>query len=231
MGPLEGVFNEAWGLYKAHWRHFFVLAIVVYAALLALNVLLVLTLGRFGAFVSAFVYLAGAFWLQGAIVKAVEDVRDGRADLSVRQTLESVRPRFNRIAVAGLLAAFGITIGLILLVVPGLVLLTWWILLIPAIVLEDRGVTEAFGRSRELVSGNGWSVFGTIILTVALFIGIGIVLGLLLFPLEDWLGDLIGDVISNTIFAPFAVLTWTLMYYRLRALKEPAPAVAAAAGS
>jgi len=83
MGPLEGVFNEAWGLYKAHWRHFFVLAIVVYAALLALNVLLVLTLGRFGAFVSAFVYLAGAFWLQGAIVKAVEDVRDGRADLSV----------------------------------------------------------------------------------------------------------------------------------------------------
>lgn len=224
MGPLEGVFNEAWGLYKAHWRHFFVLAVAVYALLLALNVLLVATLDTFGAFVSAFIYLAGAFWLQGAIVKAVEDVRDGRADLSVRQTLETVRPHFNRIAVAGFLAAVGITIGFVLLIVPGLLLLTWWILLIPAIVLEDRGITEAFGRSRELVNGNGWSVFGTIILTVALFIGLGIVLGLLLFPLENWLGDLIGDVVSNTIFAPFAVLTWTLVYYRLRALREPAPA-------
>jgi hypothetical protein len=224
MGPLEGVFGEAWAIYKAHWRHFFQLAIIIYAALFALSILLVATLGWFGALLSAFVYLAGAFWLQGAIVKAVEDVRDGRADLSVRQTLESVRPRFNRIAVGGLAAAVGITIGFIFLIVPGLVLLTWWILLIPAIVLEDRGIMEAFGRSRELVSGNGWSVFGTIVLTVLLFIGVGIVLGLILWPLEDWLGELIGDVISNTVFAPFAVLTWTLVYYRLRALKEPAPA-------
>ena len=28
------------------------------------------------------------------------------------------------------------------------------------IVLENRGAIEAFGRSRELVRGHGWNVFG-----------------------------------------------------------------------
>ena len=44
----------------------------------------------------------------------------------------------------------------------GLVLLTWWILIIPVIVLEGTRAGEAFSRSRELVRGHGWSVFGVI---------------------------------------------------------------------
>ena len=55
-----------------------------------------------------------------------------------------------------------------LLIVPGLFLLTIWIAVIPAIVLEGRGIGESFGRSRDLVRGNGWNVFGVIILTILL---------------------------------------------------------------
>ena len=58
-----------------------------------------------------------------------------------------------------------------LLIVPGLFLLTIWIAVIPAVVLENRGIGESFGRSRELVRGNGWNVFGVIILTFLLLIG------------------------------------------------------------
>ena len=53
-----------------------------------------------------------------------------------------------------------------LLIVPGLVLMTWWVLIIPVVVLERTSAGAAFGRSRELVRGYGWNVFGVIVLTL-----------------------------------------------------------------
>jgi hypothetical protein len=74
-------------------------------------------------------------------------------------------------------------------------------------------------RRRELVRGYGWNVFGVIVLTILLLIGFSIVLGLILVPVADWLRDFISNVVSGTLTAPFIALTWTLLYYRLRATK------------
>ena len=38
-----------------------------------------------------------------------------------------------------------------------------WAVIAPVIVVERRGVFDAFGRSRQLVRGNGWPVFGTVL--------------------------------------------------------------------
>ena len=92
MNPLSGVFGEAWELYKAHWRHFFSIAIIVFVVLAALGILLTFLLGWFGVIISALITIAGTFWLQGALIQAVSDVRDGRADLSVSQTFERRLP-------------------------------------------------------------------------------------------------------------------------------------------
>src|SRR5205085_80324 len=83
-----------------------------------------------------------------------------RADRSVGETYSAVRPQLAAATVAGILAAIGIGIGLILLIVPGLYLLTIWSMLIPVIVIERRSAGEAFTRSREVVRGNGRSVCG-----------------------------------------------------------------------
>ena len=91
------------------------------------------------------------------------------------------------------------------------------------IVLEGRGVMESFGRSRELVSGYGWTVCGVVVLTFLLLIAVSIVVSIILSPLDDAVQRYVSDVISNTVFAPFVAATWTLMYFRLRELKEPAP--------
>ena len=48
------------------------------------------------------------------------------------------------VAVAAILAGLGIVLGLILLIVPGLVLLTWWAVIIPVVVLENSSAGEAF---------------------------------------------------------------------------------------
>ncbi len=218
------ILGEAWALYRAHWRHLLPIAFVVYLLLSLLVLLLAALLGWLGVVAGVFVSLAGVFWLQGTLAVAVADIRDGRADLSIRDTLERVQPRLNTLAVAGLLAAVGITLGLLLLIVPGLVLATLWALIVPAIVLEGRSVLEAFGRSRELVRGNGWNVFGLIVLTFLVLIGagiaIGLVLALLLSPLPESLEQYVSDVVTNTLFAPFAALAFTLAYFRLRTGRE-----------
>lgn len=224
MNPLSGIFTESWELYKAHWKHFALIALLIYALIAALGILLSLLLGWFGVVIAALVGIAGTFWLQGTLIEAVRDVRDGRADLSVSETLNRVFPVLNRIVVAGILLGIAIGVGLVLLIVPGLVILTLWIFVIPAIVIENRGIGESFGRSRELVRGNGWNVFGVIVLTFILLLGVSIAIGLILSPLDDWLASLIQQIVGNTLVAPFAIIVWTLAYYRLRALEEqPAP--------
>jgi hypothetical protein len=220
VSPLSGVFGEAWELYKLHWRHFMAIALLVFIVLAVAGGLLAWILGWLGVVIGLFVSIVGTFWLQGALIQAVSDVRDGRADLSVSETFGKVRPKLGTIIVAGILLALAIAIGFLLLIVPGLYLLTIWIAVIPAIVLEDRGIGEAIGRSRELVRGNGWNVFGVIVLTFLILLGLGIVIGLALLPLEDWLGSLVQQLVWNTIVTPFVVAVWTLVYYRLKGREE-----------
>jgi hypothetical protein len=222
------VIREAWELYKAHWQHLLPFALVVYLILGGVQLVLVLLLGWFGALLGSLIGIIGLFWLQGALVEAVADIRDGRADLTMGQTFARVQAHLGSLIGAGILAGLAIAVGLLLLIVPGLYLMTIWSVLIPVIVLERRSVMEAFGRSRELVSGNGWNVFYVILITFLILIGAGIVLALALIWLEGAFGQFLRNVISNTLTIPFVALAWTIMYFRLLELKEPAAAAAPA---
>jgi hypothetical protein len=221
--PTEGVLKEAWGLYKAHWQHLLGIAVVVFAAMAAVRALAALVfepaLGWLVAFV---VTLLGYFLVQGALVRAVADIRDGRADLSIGDTIRAAWARIGPLATASSLAALLIFLGLLLFVVPGLVLMTWWVVIVPAVILENAGARAALGRSRELVRGWGWSVFGVIVLTVLVLIGVSIALDIVLSPLADWLQGLLSQILVGALTAPFAALAWTVLYYRLRDARSAA---------
>jgi hypothetical protein len=129
-------------------------------------------------------------------------------------------PRINVLSAAGLLASLAIGIGLALFIVPGLILLTIWSLLVPAIMLEGTGVFRAFGRSQELVRGNAWNVFAVVALSIVLLLLAGIVVGLILQPIDpEWLESIVVNIAVNSLFAPFVAVAWTLMYFRLRELE------------
>jgi hypothetical protein len=221
------VIGEAWDHYKAHWQHLLPFALVVYLILGLVSLVLTLALGWLGAILGAFIGIIGVFWLQGALVEAVADIRDGRADLTMGQTFSRAQQHLGTLAIAGILAGLAVAVGFVLLIAPGLYLLTIWSVLIPAIVLERRGVMEAFGRSRELVSGYGWSAFGVVVLCFLILIGVSIVVEIATIWLGGAFGDYVRSVISNTIGIPFLALALTNMYFRLRAVKEapvaPAP--------
>ena len=216
MNPLSGVLSEAWTLYRRHAVHLLTLAFAVYVVASLIEALLTALLGVFGAFLAAIVSLIAAFLLQAALVKAVDDVRDGRADLSLADTLNAAKPHIGRVAGASILAGIAIGIGLVLLIAPGLYLLTIWCLIVPVIVLEGAGIGAAFGRSHELVRGNGWNMLGVIVLVFLLLLGVGIVLGIILAALPDGVQQFLSGIISGTLTAPYISLVLTLSYFRLR---------------
>lgn len=222
------VLGEAWGLYTKFFVRFFALSAIVFLITNLASAVLVEMVGTEStgaallvSIVAAAVIVVGTYWLQGALVFAVQDVRDGRFDASTDEILSKVRPFLGTLVVAGLLGGFGIAVGLVLLVVPGLILLTWWALISPVIVLEGAGVGEAFGRSRALARGHAWTVFGVMVITTLLSgIGAGVLSAVLSFLpafLERWLGG----AITGAVIAPWTAIAVTLMYFQLTAAEEP----------
>ena len=216
MNPLAGVLTEAWQMYKRHAAHLLPIAFVIYLAVAAIEAVLIGVLGTFGGFLALIVSLIGVFVLQATLVKAVEDIRDGRVDLSMAETVQAARPTVGTVAGASLLAGIAIAIGFVLLIVPGLVLLTFLALIVPVVVLERQGITDAFRRSAELVRGHGWQVFGVLVLTFLVYIVVGLIISFVLLVLSPWVRDFISNIVSGTLLAPFTALALTLTYYRLR---------------
>jgi len=223
------VLSEAWSLYRRFLWQFFLTAMIVFAVLDLLSALAAaasgdgVAAGLFWGLIAAVISVVGYFWVQGALVELVQDVRDGRADRTIAETYTVVRPRLPALIVAGVLAAIGIGIGLLLLIVPGLFLLTIWSMLVPVIVLEGRSAGESFTRSREVVRGNGWNVFGLIFITFLLVLIASAVIRLVFSPLPEFLDSWLGSLVAHSLTIPFVAAALTTAYFRLTA---PAPAVA-----
>lgn len=219
MSPLSGVLGEAWGYYRRFAAHFLLIAFVIYVGAAIVAALLGLA-GGIGLFLGWIINVIAAFLVQAALVKAVQDVRDGRADLNLGETVSAVVPYVLPVAAASILAGIGISIGFILIIVPGLVLLTFWSLIVPSIVIGGEGVLGSFRKSWRTVRGYAWHVFGTYVLVFLILIVFNIVLGLILAALPVVARNFISNVISGTLVAPFLALVVTLVYYRLTAVHE-----------
>jgi len=232
-----GILGKTWELYTRFFVRFFVVAVIVYLIVNLLNAILATVVGH-GAGIAALlglvtviVTVVGTFWLQGALVYAVDDVRDGRIDSTIGDLFERVRPYLGTLIGAGLLAGLGIAVGFVFLIVPGLVLLTWWCLITPVIVLEGKHVGESFSRSRELVRGHGWTVFGVLVVAGLLVAIASEIIAAIFSFLGSFLQHWIGGAIASAVVGPFLAVALTLVYFTLRDLEQGEPAAAPAPAS
>jgi hypothetical protein len=184
-------------------------------------------LGWPGLAVATVANLAAMFLVQGAVVWTVQHLhhREGGSEgPRMGEVLRASRLWFVPLAVASVLAAASVIAGLALLIIPGLILLTWWVALPAVVVLERPGLWASFRRAHELVAGHSWRVFAIAVMTMAIQLALSVALGVATAPLGAGVADLVGVAVGNTVAAPLVAVAWTLTYFDLRALRgAPSP--------
>lgn len=165
--------------------------------------------------------LIGEIFYSGAVAIALSRGEDSKPP-PFRTIAKHLR--YGRLIVVDLIVAAGTAIGLLLLVVPGLIFLTWFALAGPIIELEGTPVRAALKRSRELVRGHFWAV-----LSVVLPISIGS--ELLSTVSLNWFQEVIhnhiisdwaGEAVSGIVLSPIYAVAVVLMTLHLSAQKESA---------
>lgn len=222
------VIDEVFAIYRDHFAVLigaaavvFLIEAVISAIAVAISPILIL--------VAIAVSIVATVFYTGMVVALVSDVQDGRRDFSVEQLLKSVAGAVGPLILVGILAGIAIGIGFLLLIVPGLILLTIWAVIAPVVVLERPGVFPAFGRSRALVRGSGWQVFGVIVIFFLIQIVVSLILGSI-GAVAGTAGRLILDFVGSVVTAPLWALAASVLYFQLRGTKEE-PATAGAAPS
>jgi hypothetical protein len=174
--------------------------------------------------------IAAGTLYQGTVVNLVRDVQDGRRDFSAGELLSQATPFILPLIGAGILAGLAIGLGLIVFIIPGLILLTIWAVIAPTIVIEKSPVMASFGRSRELVRGNGWQVFGAIVVAFLIVIVGSLIFTAIAAAIADGpLLRIVFSALASTITAPISALVAAVIYFRLREI-EGTPEVPLATG-
>jgi hypothetical protein len=211
---IGSVISRVFGIYVDQASVLLPAAAVVFVGVGVVSALLVV-IAPVLAILAFVVILVGTTLFTGMVVELVADVQDGRRDATVGQLLQAATPVIGKLILVGIVAGIGIAIGFVLIIVPGLILLTIWSVFAPVIVLERPDGLGALGRSRELVRGNGWQVFGVI---VVLVLGVSIVAAII-----EAIGDsggtgvgIVVRVIVQILTAPLSALAASVLYFELR---------------
>jgi hypothetical protein len=164
--------------------------------------------------VGSLISLVAATLFTGMVTELVADVRDGKRDASAGQLLRAVAPVLGQLILVGIVAGIGILIGFVLIIVPGLILITIWAVAAPVVVLERPGGLRALGRSRELVRGNGWNVFAVILLLVILLVIVAGAIEVGAAAISFAVGIVV-TVVIGILITPISSLAAAVLYFDL----------------
>jgi hypothetical protein len=140
-----------------------------------LGPLLASLFGGFG--VTVVISLLAQAFLVGFVTVVVGRAVLGRP-LDFAEVWQELRPRLLPLLGLTVVYTLMVVIGLLACVLPGIWLAVVFGLAAPALVFERCGVGQAFTRSRALVKGSWWRVFGILLLSTAITFLIGLILGL-----------------------------------------------------
>jgi hypothetical protein len=162
-----------------------------------------------------------SFLTQAAIIYGTfQDLRGQKAGIGdcIARGLSSVVP----VIVGSILLSLGIMVGTLALIVPGVILALMWWVYVPAIVVEGKGIIEAFGRSRELTRGRRWHILGLLIVLIILMIVVGFVVSIVaaIVASQGGLAASIINYVFNALLTAFTSVLVAVGYYYLRAEKE-----------
>lgn len=175
--------------------------------------------------------------LTGMLTIVIGEAVLGRP-VQLGQVWARLRPRMLSLIGAPILVGLTVLLGFLALILPGIYLAVALAFTTPVLILEGQTITAAMGRSRELVKGDWWRVFGIIILAgmIAFFVSSVIALpfsaatqggnafGFGAPPVEVSTGSLliqaVGQIVAKTVTAPITAGVTVLLYIDRRMRRE-----------
>ena len=212
----NAVLKEAWRLYKRLFTRSVLMGAVVLGVMHLFQALAGSSSSGFVITVLGVVLsVAGIALLQGGLVEIVRGLHtDGDDEASITEVLARVSGKIWKLVWLSIVSALGIGLGFLLFVVPGVVLMTRWAISVPVAMLEEGSARDALRRSREIVSGNGLSVFKVLFAVGALTALVQIPFGLAAAgagPFNWWLAS----TLASALTAPYAAHALIVVYYGL----------------
>jgi len=215
------VFSRSFTLLSRNFLIFFLVAMVAAAP----NVLIGQSAGRGASGAAAgwlgfslILTIALQMFSQAVILYAAFQDMRGRP-VNLGEALGVALGRLLPIIGVALCVGFGVFFASLLLLVPGLILMTMWYVATPVCVVEQTGPFASMRRSSELTKGHRWKIFGMILLVV---IGGGIVSAIVLAVLAN-VGsvlEILGSLIWNGVWGAFYAIFVIVTYHDLRVAKE-----------
>ena len=154
------------------------------------------------ALIGVFFTIFFGLWTQVATFCAVKE-----NEINFKKALALAWPKMGSFFWISLLTALAIFAGFILLVIPGIIFAVWFCFSIFVFVAEDLRGTAALKKSKQLVRGYFWPVFGRMIV-------LGIVVSLI-----SWI-KFFGPIINIFFTAPFAIVFEYMLFEDLKRVKN-----------
>ncbi len=215
---IGGVFERAGDLFQKTFGTIWIVALILLIPSAILQGLLGGD-GWLGNLLAKLVQIGAAAWLAGAVVRIVQDAETGETgDYTIGEFLGSVWPRIIAIVILEFLVSLFISVGLFLLIIPGIFIALVLAVALPALVVEDIGIVEAMSRSADLTRDNRMRILAVGILVVLIAVGLG-VLVILTSLITPILGAIVGIVLGVLLY-PYLAMLRTVLYFRLVELKD-----------
>jgi len=175
--------------------------------------------------IAVLIGIALTFLANGALVCAVAQQYSGRAVNVVKCYRWAWHRGISMLGVSVLVVLAGLGSSLLIVILIGIPLFFWvlviWFFAIDVVIIEGKGPIGALNRSKALIRGSWWRVFGIGIVFTLLMVGITIVGGItfdIILLFSPFLG-VIGFFVFSVLMIPIAIGR-TLLYIDLRVRKE-----------
>jgi len=156
-------------------------------------------------------------------IHALRSVAAGER-IGAREALVSGFEAFTPLFFAVVLAALGIALGFLALIIPGIYLAVRWFFVPQAVVIDGERGPAALTRSSAVVQGFWWRTLGlVIVVNLAVAIPALIVsapFSAIADSTDRAIWSLAGTIVAESVTAPFAALFSTFLYYDLQARRS-----------
>lgn len=157
--------------------------------------------------------------------EVVNSIRDGAAikltsdyltslSCDFQVALSFVIPKVISIIIATLIGSVIIFLGFLFLVIPGIIATIMLALIVPTIVLEDKGALDSLGRSKALVSHRWFKTFAVLLINGIIILVTKSFSNILLMALDERISTMLSEVIVS-IVSPITTISVTLLYYSM----------------